>query len=197
MKQATIRKAFETFLRERSLKLTPQRMRILDRAFETHEHFTAEELYGWLRDEGGSSVSRATVYRTLSMLVDGGFLESLDSGRGELLYEHVMGHRHHDHLLCIDCGKIEEFTDERIEALQNEVCEARGFQLVDHDLRLRGYCRSCALKRKRENKKRPDPLGTAAERERSAGADAGEGKSAQRSLGRGGSAKSAARKSKR
>ncbi len=150
MKQAAIRRAFEEYLREKALKLTSQRGRIFDRAFATHDHFSAERLYEWLREEEGPSVSRATVYRTLGMLVEGNFLDSFDSGRGELLYEHVMGHRHHDHLVCIDCGRIEEFFDERIEEVQEEICNDHGFVLVDHDHKLRGYCRSCAKKRTRE-----------------------------------------------
>jgi len=157
VRHEAIRKAFETFLRSHSLKLTSQRERIFDRAFATHEHFTAERLYGWLREEPGVSVSRATVYRTLGLLVEGRFLESLDTGSGELLYEHVMGHRHHDHLVCLDCGKIQEFFDEGIEQRQEEICREHGFELVDHDLRLRGYCRACARKRKRGDGEDADP----------------------------------------
>jgi Fur family ferric uptake transcriptional regulator len=138
---------FESFLRTHKLKLTGQRRRVFQRAFETHEHFSAEELYAWLTQESGSRVSRATVYRTIGLLLEGGFIEALDTGSGELKYEHVLGHHHHDHMLCLDCGKIEEFHDERIERLQLENCKKRGFELVSHDLRLRGYCRACAKKR--------------------------------------------------
>ena len=141
------------YYRERSLKLTPQRYRIFERAFSTHEHFSAETLYGWLRDEDGPSVSRATVYRTLGLLVEGGFLESLDPGQGELLYEHVLGHRHHDHLVCVDCGRIEEFYDEEIERLQEEAAARKGFELVSHNLRLFGTCASCTRKRQQEPQK--------------------------------------------
>jgi Fur family ferric uptake transcriptional regulator len=148
--QATIQRAFERFLKTRELKLTPQRRRIFERAFSTHEHFSAERLYGWMRAEEGSGVSRATVYRTLSLLVEGGFLETLDTGQGELLYEHVLGHRHHDHLVCLDCGRIEEFTDERIEAFQREAAERKGFKLQYHNLRLFGTCPNCTKKRARE-----------------------------------------------
>ena len=149
MNQASIQKAFERFLRTRSLKLTAQRRRIFERAFSTHEHFSAERLYGWMKGEDGPAVSRATVYRTLGLLVEGGFLESLDTGQGELLYEHVLGHRHHDHLVCIDCGKIEEFSDERIEEFQREAALRKGFQLHYHNLRLFGTCAACTRKRAR------------------------------------------------
>jgi len=147
MKHDQIVHRFERFLRSRELKLTSQRRRIFDRAFATHEHFSAETLYEWLKSEPGSRVSRATVYRTLSLLLEGSFVEALDAGRGELVYEHVLGHSHHDHMVCLDCGKIEEFHDERIEELQLDACRKKGFHLISHDLRLRGYCKLCAKKR--------------------------------------------------
>ncbi len=160
LKPEQIVQRFETFLRSHELKLTAQRRRILDRAFETHEHFSADDLYAWLKAEPGPHVSRATVYRTLALLQEGGFIEGLDAGRGELVYEHVLGHAHHDHLLCLDCGKIEEFHDERIEALQEEAAAKKGFVLVSHDLRLRGYCRACAAKRARAGSANGEAEGT-------------------------------------
>lgn len=147
MKEVEIQSAFERFLRTRGLKLTAQRQRILERAFSTHDHFSAETLYRWLREEVGPRVSRATVYRTLSLLLEGGFIESLDTGRGELMYEHTLGHRHHDHMLCLSCGRIEEWHDPRIEVLQEEACAARGFELESHVHRLLGRCRACVHER--------------------------------------------------
>ena len=149
MNQAAIQRAFESFLATRSLKLTSQRRRIFARVFATHEHFSAETLYGWMRAEEGPSVSRATVYRTLALLVEGGFLETLDAGQDELLYEHVLGHRHHDHLVCLDCGRIEEFSDDRIEEFQREAALRKGFRLHYHNLRLFGTCAACSKKRER------------------------------------------------
>jgi Fur family ferric uptake transcriptional regulator len=143
VKQEEIRRAFERFLRQRDLKLTPQRERIFDRAFGTHEHFSAETLYGWMREAGAPRVSRATVYRTLALLQEGGFVESLDTGRGELVYEHILGHRHHDHMICLRCGRIEEFHDARIERLQQEAAAKKGFVLESHLHRLLGTCKRC------------------------------------------------------
>jgi Fur family ferric uptake transcriptional regulator len=154
MNRDAIRARFEEFLRGRALRLTPQRRAIFERVFDTHQHFTADELYGWIR-AGEKSGSRATVYRTLALLVDGGFLESLDVGAGELRYEHVLGHRHHDHMVCLGCGRIEEFFDERIEALQEEACRAKGFEMESHNLRLFGLCRTCTRQRRREETAEP------------------------------------------
>ena len=144
MKHAAIVQRFEEHLRQQDLRLTPQRRRIFDRVYGTHEHFSAETLYSWLAAEDGSRISRATVYRTLDLLVRGGFVESLDTGQGELVYEHVLGHEHHDHLVCEVCGRIEEFHDMRIEELQLEAAKAKGFVVRSHVHRLMGLCRNCA-----------------------------------------------------
>ncbi len=143
MHQTAIQKAFESFLQERSLKLTPQRLRVFQRAYGTHEHFSAETFYEWMKAEDGSGVSRATVYRTIGLLTEGGFLEALDTGKGEMLYEHVLGHRHHDHLVCTECGRIEEFVDPAIEERQQLVAKKHGFELSSHSMRLFGVCKSC------------------------------------------------------
>ena len=143
MNRDQIEKMFDRFLRERSLKLTAQRRHIFDHVYGTDDHFSAETLYDRLRREEGPTVSRATVYRTLGMLVEGGFLEALDARSGEKLYEHVLGREHHDHMVCIDCGRIEEFFEQEIERLQHEACRKMGWEMADHNLRLFGVCPAC------------------------------------------------------
>jgi Fur family ferric uptake transcriptional regulator len=143
MQPATVRRRFERHLQDEGLRLTAQRVRVLERVFLTHDHFSAETLFGWLRAEEGPSVSRATVYRTLELLASGGFVTVLDTGRGEMLYEHSLGHTHHDHLVCKRCGRIEEFREARIETLQEAVADKHGFEMTGHVLRLTGICRSC------------------------------------------------------
>ena len=123
MDQSTIERRFEEFLRTESLKMTPQRRRIFEKAFEVHDHFSVERMYEWLKAEEGPAVSRATVYRTLEVLERGGFIEAVETGRGEVVYEHVLGHEHHDHMVCVMCKRIEEFQDEEIEALQRKNAE--------------------------------------------------------------------------
>lgn len=133
---------FEQFLRARRLRVTGQRRAILEQAWSTHAHFTAEEMYGWVRARD-ASVSRATVYRTLGLLVEGGFLATLDRGHGQTLYEHILGHAHHDHMVCTGCGRILEFVDEEIERLQREVASRHRFTITGHTLRLEGRCARC------------------------------------------------------
>ena len=143
MKMSTVERKFEEYLREQDLKMTEQRRRILQCVFETHEHFSADTLHAWLRAEQDSKVSRATVYRTLDLLEQGGFIQSLNTGGSELVYEHVLGHKHHDHMICLECGAIEEFHVDQIEALQEEVARRRGFTIKSRVHRLMGLCRSC------------------------------------------------------
>lgn len=137
-----VAREFEKFIRGKGLKLTSQRRRILKRVFATHRHFTAEEIHEIFR-RGQGDVSRATVYRTLSLLVEGGFLDMLELGGDTKRYEHILGREHHDHLMCARCGTVVEFQEPRIEALQEEVAARHGFRIASHSLRIFGTCRKC------------------------------------------------------
>lgn len=142
MKPESALRRFEEFLRQKDLRVTEQRREVLLLAWSTHDHFTAEEMYSWVRKKGGQA-SRATVYRTLGLLVEGGFLSALERGQGQILYEHILGHQHHDHMICLSCGKIIEFRNAEIERLQEEECARSGFLMVHHSLTLEGYCGTC------------------------------------------------------
>ena len=152
MNEPAIERRFEEFLKAESLKITPQRRRVFEKAFELHEHFSVERMYEWLKAEDGPAVSRATVYRTLEVLERGGFIEAVETGRGEVVYEHILGHEHHDHMVCRVCSAIAEFQDEEIEALQRKNAEAIGFIMTGHMLRLSGVCGDCAERLRGEGK---------------------------------------------
>ncbi len=141
--QAILR--FEQFLRLKGMRVTQPRREVLELAWETHEHFSAEEMSAWAQEDG-SCASRATVYRTLALLAEGGFLGKIQRG-GHSLYEHILGHQHHDHLICLDCGKIVEFHNETIESEQKKVVRKYKFKLVTHVHTLEGYCSRCKRKR--------------------------------------------------
>ena len=143
MNPAAARRRFELFLKERKLRVTQQRLDILDLAWETHDHFSAEQMFGWARVRNAHA-SRATVYRTLNLMLEGRFLSSFEASSGAALFEHALGHNHHDHILCLKCGKIEEFHCDAIEKLQEQEAQRLGFQLVDHALILEGHCASCS-----------------------------------------------------
>jgi Fur family ferric uptake transcriptional regulator len=132
----------ERYMRDRGLRWTQQRRLIAEVAFATHQHFTADELLEDCRQRD-DAVSRATVYRTLGMLEEAGFIEGLDTGDGGRKFEHVLGHPHHDHMVCTECGKIIEFADAELEHRQQVAAKRHGFTITSHSLKLFGQCQDC------------------------------------------------------
>lgn len=133
---------FQKYLKSKGLKLTRERETILDQVFSVHDHFDVEDLLYMLR-KGKKKVSRASVYRTLSLLVGSGLVEKVDFGEGKAYYEHVFGHLHHDHLICKGCGKVVQFEDQVIEKRQEGICKDYGFHLDYHTLNIFGLCPKC------------------------------------------------------
>lgn len=131
--------AFEVFLRDRRLKMTEQRRTMVRVVLEKRGHFTADELFRKLVSDG-ESVSMATVYRALALLEEGGVVEGHDFADGQRRYERALDREHHDHMICVDCRAVIEFTNEQIERLQDDVAKAHGFTLKDHSLQLFVKC---------------------------------------------------------
>jgi Fur family ferric uptake transcriptional regulator len=128
-------------LRRNGLKVTRQR-RILARVFEEMDHVTVDELYDEVsrRDPG---VGRITVYRFLKALCGAGMARERHFDDGFSRFDNVVAKEHHDHLICERCGRIVEFSCDRIEALQEEISRSRGFVIHGHRLEIRGLCRDC------------------------------------------------------
>ena len=136
----TVRERINLFLRSKNLRRTSQRDAIVEAAFGTHEHFTAEELLQMARDRDGT-VSRATVYRTLPLLVESGLLREVDLGRNETVYDpNFIDHPHHNHLICVDCKKIVEFEDEHINVLEDCISRRLGFSPSSKSIRIEASC---------------------------------------------------------
>lgn len=164
---------FERFLHSKNLRLTKQRELILKAIYATHAHISADDLYDDLLKKNKADelrISRATVYRTLTLLTEGGFIQVLDIGldlgledekkrdktskdnskeKKARLYEHVMGHSHHDHMKCLECGRIFEFHDAELEAVQTRAVEKLGFKATSHRLNIFGTCKACLAAAKR------------------------------------------------
>lgn len=136
---------FRQYLNQRSLRLTTERQAVLDEVFAAHDHFEAEELLLRLK-KGRRRVSRATIYRTLELLVDAGLVRKISLGGAGAYFEHIWGHEHHDHLVCIRCGQVIEFSNEALEGLQNKICQAHGFKPQSHSLKIIGLCQKCHMK---------------------------------------------------
>lgn len=136
---------FSTFLAENGMKLTAQRRAVLEAVLETHRHFDAEEMVDIIKRRD-RKISRATVYRTLDLLVRGGFVRAMELGDSKKVYEHIIGHRHHDHLICTECGRTIEFDEDLIESLQQQVCDRLNFKPQRHSLGIFGVCDRCQEK---------------------------------------------------
>lgn len=138
-----LRAELESVMGRRGLRSTTQRRLILDRLFEIGEHFTADDLIADVR-QADSTVGSATVYRTLRMLVESGLLQEHHFADHEgTRFELHVGDKHHDHIICMSCGKIREFEEPLIEQLQERVAEQLGFTLESHTHQLYGYCSDC------------------------------------------------------
>ena len=143
MSNARERERFLQFLRNRGHRVTQERLALFEEIFSQHKHIDAEELLAAMKARG-LKISRATVYRNLDLLVECGMVRKQRLGQDRFLYEHVHGGQHHDHLVCIRCGRVVEFVSPGIAALQGEICRAHGFVPSQHTLQISGLCNSCA-----------------------------------------------------
>ena len=135
---------FREFLARKNLKLTPERAKILELIFGVEHHIDVGRLYDEARKRfKDTQLSLATIYRTIPLLEEAGFLKFFHARGDHKLYECVYGHDHHDHIICLRCGVIVEFTCEEIEDYQRKVAKRHHYKLVDHRLELFGICRSC------------------------------------------------------
>jgi len=134
-----VRAVFQEFLRARNLRQTPERFAILDEVYHTDGHFDADELFVRLKGHD-VHVSRATIYNTLDLLVACDLVGRHQFGDNQAKYEKAYSYWQHDHLICLECGKILEFCDPRIQSIQDTISEIFDFKVKRHSLQLFGFC---------------------------------------------------------
>ncbi len=137
---------FHQLLKERGFKATRQRDEIVRIFMESGSHLTVDELYRQVRQKN-PKIGYATVYRTLRLMAETGWASSRQFGERTARFEHRAEGEHHDHLICLGCGKIVEFESDRIEELQGRIAHQQGFRIFDHKLELYGYCSACTAKK--------------------------------------------------
>lgn len=138
-----LKDTFTDFLRSQGLRLTPEREAIIMEVARRKDHFDPEELHYTLK-AGGLKVSRASVYRMLPLLVEAGILKQAVNTDKHAHYENVFSKKHHDHMLCTNCGKVIEFFSSELEQLQDALCREHGFNGRSHTLEIMGLCKKCA-----------------------------------------------------
>jgi Fur family ferric uptake transcriptional regulator len=149
---------FRDYIKERGLRNTPEREMIIEEIFSTHDHFDVDGLFLRMRNKK-KTVSRASIYRTIPLLVESGLIKEVFFEDGHLHYEHIYGHKHHCHLRCICCGKNFEFTDDEIEKIQRQIGKKYDFLVTSHRFELLGYCPQCAQSQEIQMACRPSGRG--------------------------------------
>ncbi|HEX4084375.1 MAG TPA: transcriptional repressor [Chthoniobacteraceae bacterium] len=150
-----VRERIYNFLAEKGLRKTAQRDAIIEAAFSTQDHYTAEDLLARAK-EIEKSVSRATVYRTLPLLVDSGVLREMDFGKEQKYYDpNFNQHPQHNHLICVDCDRIVEFEDKNIETLENCITKRLGFSPASKIVRIEATCDQLKLSGVCKNRAKP------------------------------------------
>ncbi|MCS7034890.1 MAG: transcriptional repressor [Phycisphaerae bacterium] len=128
---------FRRYLHGRKLKFTPERAAILDAVLRREGLFEPDQLVSALK-EAGHRASRATVYRTLTHLQDAGILRQVFFDNRQSYYEVIAAGRQNDYLICVETGRVVEFTSEKLRALRDEICRQHGFQPLSHQFHVYG-----------------------------------------------------------
>lgn len=133
---------FLEYIEQKQLKLTPHRELILETFLKHEGHRSVEDIYRVVR-ESDPRIGYTTVYRTMKILLACGLARAIDLADGITRYEHLYNHEHHDHMICMQCGKSIEFYNAEIESIQDSASEQLGFKVLDHKLQIFGLCNEC------------------------------------------------------
>ncbi len=140
---------FKELLKKNGLKVTTQRIAILEALQNRPDrHLTAEEIYDCVK-ERYPEIGLATVYRTIQMLSELNLIDKLNLDDGYVRYEigkwdNQQQIHHHHHLICLNCGSVLTFEDDMLETLEDRIQKSMDFQVVDHEVKLFGYCKDCS-----------------------------------------------------
>jgi Fur family ferric uptake transcriptional regulator len=134
--------AFRRYLRDHSLPVTQQREAVAAAVFFADRHVSVTEIEQALAEQR-EHVGKATVYRTLELLVTAGLIQEHDFGEGFKRYEPLAARGYHEHLICVRCGRVVEFANERLERMSTLIAEEHGFRHHHHRWEIYGVCREC------------------------------------------------------
>ncbi len=137
-----VEEVFRQFLHGRGLKYTPERRTLLREVLGLEEHFEAEQLLFSLRQDG-HRVAKATIYRTLPLLVECGLIQQVQFGDNLARYEPTFRQAPHDHMICRRCRRVFEFSNDEVARLRAEIADRHGFRPLSHRFQITGICAEC------------------------------------------------------
>lgn len=140
MKEKQASEIFRKYLKDGKNRITPERFEVLESAINYNGHFAADDLYLKMK-ENKSRVSRATVYNTLELLVQCELITKRNFGDNMTRYESTLKKQSHDHLICMDCGRIVEFINQKIKKLPDEICNELGFNIESYSFNIFARCK--------------------------------------------------------
>lgn len=141
MKHPQATEIFREFLKGEDHRITPERFEVMDYALDYEGHFGADDLYILMKNQR-SQISRATVYKTLELLVQCNLIIKRNFGDNLTRYESNFKKQRHDHLICMDCGRIVEFTDDRIKELPQQISDNLGFDVENYSFNIFARCKN-------------------------------------------------------
>ncbi|QER41281.1 transcriptional repressor [Thermodesulfobacterium sp. TA1] len=133
---------FRSFIKSKGLKYTPEREKIFQEILEYTKHFDVEDVYLSLKNKG-HKISKASVYRTIPLLIEGGYIQEVYRQNGRSFYEVTLKKKLHLHFICIKCKQVEEMIDERLEILLQKDMKRKGFLPLTYHLEIFGICQRC------------------------------------------------------
>ncbi|MBT3236679.1 MAG: transcriptional repressor [Bdellovibrionales bacterium] len=136
------RDKFINYLKEHGYSCSKSRLKLFDLVHSIHHHFDSEELVK-IANENKLQISRATIFRNLVLLEEAGFIKKVQFTDRHTHYEHIYGHKVHDHMICVKCGVVVEFFKRSIQVALEEVASEHSFVAHSHKLEIMGHCKKC------------------------------------------------------
>jgi Fur family ferric uptake transcriptional regulator len=136
---------FARFIKDKGLRQTIQREQVAGIFLKTERHLSTQELYELVRKRH-KNIGYATVARTMKLMAEADLCNVVDFGDGVKRFEHKFGHEHHNHLICVKCGKFKEISSKRLEKLQSELVKKHDYAERSHRLEIFGICPACKKK---------------------------------------------------
>jgi Fur family ferric uptake transcriptional regulator len=135
---------FMEYINKNKGRITKARIIILNEIYRRHDHFNADDIYIELKNRN-FNISRATIYRIFPVLLNAQLIREVSTNTGKKLYEHILGHNHHEHMKCEKCGALIEFKDKIIEKNINKLCSSINFVPKSHTILITGICKKCNI----------------------------------------------------